>query len=488
MLIFGFVLIFIFPLLSAMLSCLYSNKKYSKYIDIATIVLSILTWLCATITIYVLTVSKMRIQVSIPYVLHSVKYSFLTNQYGLVFLGLVSTLYPISIIYTLSYFNAQKEPFPKKILAFLHIAIFACFAIAISNNLVTSFIFYELITVTTYPLVIYPMSKQSRLVGKQYLSYLIGSSTIFVVPALIIIHSAVGTLSFSTLGILHSANLSQLSINILFFCILFGIAKTAIFPLGNWLLKAMIAPAPVSAIIHTVIVVKSGLFVILQSITGVFGSELLSIQLYKINNINLFTIVSLITIFIAISKAIMTSNLKERLAYSTISQLGYSLLMFSILTKTSIKAGLVQLVAHSVGKITLFFATGAAYTVYGNYQLKSISSIWRKSPVVSFAVMLSCLSVLGLPPTIGFHAKYNIFSTLLESGEYALVAMVIIASFLSAYYVFDILYNFLFIPKKHRTTHFQVELPIGILIVMGILCCLIVIMPYLTDIILSGTV
>ena len=473
-------MIFALPLFNAITSAISITEKNRKVFDCIAVITAAITSLLTLHVVYMLVKQQVQINISLPYVFHGIKYSFKTSKYGLMFLTLVSVMYPISLIYSISYFRKKTED-SKKFMSFFHLSIFCCFAIAVSNNLVTSFIFYELITLCTYPLVIQPISNHSRSVGKKYLVYLVGLSVLLTLPSLIILREVAGTLSFSKGGILSSISLSQFSVNLLFFAILFGTAKTAIFPVGGWLVNAMSAPVPISAIIHAVVVVKSGLFLIFQVITGIFGVNFLSSQIYRINGLNLFSIISLITIFVATIRAISADNLKARLAYSTIAQSCYTLLMFSVLSQNSIRAGMMQLAAHSIAKITLFFSIGALFIVKGSYSIRNVNSQWRKSPIVSFAVTLSCLSILGLPPTIGFQAKYNMVLSLIEKRDFQLIIYIILSTFLSSYYIFDILYNFLFMPKGTDRANKLIKLPNGMLFSMVFLCCLIIVGTFFMD-------
>ena len=257
--------------------------------------------------------------------------------------------------------NLEQDLNPKIHFFFTPLAIMASLAIGYSDNLLTLFIFYELLTFSTYPLVIQSFSQLAKKAGKIYLTMLFSSSAFFLLFALIFIDSNYTSSSFKQGGI-FSENLEPHIFFFLLICFVFGISKTAIFPLYKWLPEAMVAPTPVSALLHAVAVVKSGIFALIKIFVYLFGIDYLA-NMHKIFpwTIDWLTLLACFTMLYAGFLALKQDSLKKMLAYSTISQLSYPILALSFTSHQTMIAAFMQMLAHAIAKITLFFAAGIIY-------------------------------------------------------------------------------------------------------------------------------
>lgn len=310
------------------------------------------------------------------------------EPFAIIFSLMVSTLYFMNNLYSFVYLDAQNSPEiskdlnPKLHFFFMPIAIMASLNIGYSSNLITLFVFYEILTLSTYPLVIQSFSEAAGKAGKFYLTTLFGSSSFFLLIALVFIDSRYGINSFKLGGALPK-NIEHKDVLLLLICFVFGFSKTAIFPFYKWLPKAMVAPIPVSALLHAVAVVKSGVFALIKVVIYFFSIEALSdININFPNVINWLTWLSCFTILFAGISACMQSNLKKILAYSTISQLSYMILSLSLVNYPSVIAAFLHMLSHSIAKITLFFSAGIIYLALHKVDIKDMRGVAKDMPIV----------------------------------------------------------------------------------------------------------
>jgi len=323
---------------------------------------------------------------------------------------------------------------------------FACFAIAISAtigvafaaNLFTLYLFYEIITVSTYPLVAHKETEEAYAGAWKYWVYLMGTS-IFQLSGLLLVYVYAGTLEFSPGGILEGTA-SPTILTVIYVLYLAGFAKAAMMPLHSWLPSAMVAPTPVSALLHAVAVVKAGVFCILRIIFFVFGPDLLQDL-----NLGLYTAYFVsFTIIVASIFALTQDNLKRRLAYSTVGQLSYVILGAALLTSSGMVGGIMQIAMHAFGKITLFFCAGAIYVASHKTNVSELSGIGRKMPFTMFAFTLGAMSVIGIPPFAGFLSKWYLALGTIEAGNLMLLVILFTSSLLNAAYFLPIVYKAFF--------------------------------------------
>lgn len=480
--------IFAIPAISACVAAI-PFKNYALR-NKALVILSFLGLASASLFCYDCLHLGDQFEVSLFPMLKNVNFAFKTTKHGLTFLFFVFLLHPISTLYTTSYLESTKAPNRAEFMMFFNIAFMSMFGLLLAENMLVMFIFYELITLSTYPLIIFSRNKESKSAGRYYLYYLVGASTALLFPAILAIYYLTGSLSFVHDGnllanALQQGHITKLQVNILVMAVFFGCAKAAMFPFHKWLLKAMAAPTPVSAILHAVVVVKGGVFFIAMTLYSIFGKHFLEENLYSFQSHNIITYISVFTIIFASCVAFTHSHIKKRLAYSTIAQLSYVLLTLSLFTAHSFDVAIVQMIAHSFGKITLFFGAGAIYIINHNYDIRKITKLWHKSPSVSLAMLFGCLSIVGLPPAIGFYAKYYMLLNAMQDADLFVMFVIIVGSLLSAGYLMGILYPIFFVSEDDITkqTESDSKISFGIAASIISLCFIMVFLPFVFNII-----
>jgi multicomponent Na+:H+ antiporter subunit D len=256
---------------------------------------------------------------------------------------------------------------------------------------------------------------------------------------MLIIYSLTGTLEFAGQGIL-AGKASTTTVAILLLMCIFGFAKAGIMPFHGWLPAAMVAPTPVSALLHAVAVVKVGVFSIFRVVTGVFGVDLL--QTLGLGTVLCY--IAAFTIIVASLIAISQNELKRRLAFSTVAQLSYIVLGAALLSPKGLVGGMVHIAMHAFGKITLFFCAGAIFVATGKKYISDMAGIGKRMPITMIAFFIGSLSVIGLPPTGGFFSKWYLILGTLEADKQYLLIVLLVSSFLNAVYFLPIVYNAFF--------------------------------------------
>ncbi len=342
---------------------------------------------------------------------------------GLLFAQISATLWPLTTLYALGYMRGNDEPNQTRFFTCFAISIAAAQWIALSGNLLTMFIGYEVLSLATWPLVAHKGDEAARAGGRTYLGYLLGSSIGLLLPAIIFIHHQVGGLDFVDGGLLASAGLGAMELTVLYTVMVFGVGKAALMPLHPWLPAAMVAPTPVSALLHAVAVVKAGVFVVLKLSVYTFGLDTLNTSgaSLPVLWIAAFSLVA------ASCVALFKDNLKHRLAYSTVSQLAYVTLAAAVAVPLAAVGGAVQILMHACGKITLFFCAGAIYTAVHRTRVSELDGLGRAMPFTFIAFSVAALSVIGLPPLGGAWTKWWLSLAALESGM-AWIILVLAAS------------------------------------------------------------
>ena len=373
---------------------------------------------------------------------------------GLLFAGIASLLWVVTSLYTIGYMRGNNESNQTRLYVCFAIALASTMGIAFSANLFTLFIFYEMLTLSTYPLVVHKQDHDALGGGRYYLGILISTSVGLFLPAIIWVWHLSGTTTFTAGGIL-SHDLSPATVTILLLLFAYGIGKAALMPIHRWLPEAMVAPTPVSALLHAVAVVKAGVFCMVKIILYVFGVELLTTTG---SNTILIALASF-TIITASVIALRQDNLKRRLAYSTISQLSYITLAVAILTPQSITGAAVHIAAHAFGKITLFFGAGAIYTAAHKTRVSELDGIGRRMPWTMGAFAIASLSMIGLPPTAGFISKWYILQGVFAAGNMTLVLVLLLSTLLNAGYFIPIVYAAFFKKETHVPEHPHGEAP-----------------------------
>ncbi len=278
---------------------------------------------------------------------------FRVEPLGMLFALIASVLWIVNSVYSIGYMRGNDEPHQTRFYVCFALALAATMGIAFSANLLTLFLFYEALTLVTYPLVTHHGDDEARSGGRTYLGYLLGSSIVFLLPAVIATWAIAGTLEFTPGGILGGA--SSVTLGALLALYMFGIGKAALMPIHRWLPAAMVAPTPVSALLHAVAVVKAGVFAVVKVIVYVFGTDALA----GTSASDWLPVVAGFTVIAASVVALRSDILKRRLAYSTVSQLAYIVLAAALATGASVLGGALHIAMHAAGKITLFFLVPA---------------------------------------------------------------------------------------------------------------------------------
>lgn len=362
--------------------------------------------------------------------------AFAVEPLGMLFAIIASGLWIANSVYSIGYMRAEKAPRQTMFYVCFAIAIASTMGIALSGNLFTLFLFYEVLTVSTYPLVTHRGTEEARNAGRLYLMLLLGASTILLLPALGWTWVAAETLDFRPGGIL-GGTVSNTALGVLLALFVFGTAKAAVMPLHFWLPAAMVAPTPVSALLHAVAVVKAGVFTILKVIVYVFGIETLA----DAGTGDWLLYVAGITVIVASVIALRQDNLKRRLAFSTISQLSYVVLGAALFTPLAIIGATLHIAAHAVSKITLFFAAGSLHIGSHVDNISDMDGIGRKQPWTMGAFAVGSLSMIGVPPTAGFLGKWFMLIAAVGIGQWFAVGVIVISTMLNAGYFLPILYR-----------------------------------------------
>jgi multicomponent Na+:H+ antiporter subunit D len=368
---------------------------------------------------------------------------FRVDALGILFALVASLLWIVTSAYSIGYMRGLGEHSQTRYFCFFALALSATMGVAFSANLLTLYLFYEMLSLATYPLVSHHQDQKARSSGRKYLLYIVGTSIGLVLPAMVICFIVAGTLEFSSGGILAEAAPTVLTAALLLMFI-FGFAKAAIMPLHGWLPAAMVAPTPVSALLHAVAVVKVGVFSIARVLTGVFGIPLLAGSHLG----TLVCYVAAVTVILASLMAMTQDELKRRLAFSTIGQLSYIVLGVALLTPKGITGGLSHIAMHAFGKITLFFCAGAIFVATGKKYISEMTGIGKRMPLTMLAFFIGSLSVIGLPPTGGFFSKWYLVLGALESHQTIMLAVLLVSSLLNAVYFLPIVYNAFFCPAE----------------------------------------
>ena len=375
--------------------------------------------------------------ISLSHLIPTVSIAFRVDAMGFLLAATASFLWFVTTIYSIGYMRALKEHAQTRYYACFALTMSATIGIAFAANLVTLYLFYEALTLSTYFLLTHKEDKESFSVGRKYVYYHFGTSILFLLPAIIATYAVSGTFAFQPDGV-FPAGASATMLVIIYFLFLAGSAKAAIMPFHAWLPAAMIAPVPVSALLHAVAVVNVGVFGIMRVIFDVFGQELMQ-QL----NLSLATaVIASFTIMMAALYAFRQDSLKAVLAYSTITHLSYMVLGAVILSPAGATGGLIHIVNHSVSKITLFFCAGSIYLACRKTNISEMSGVGRQMPWTTAAFIIGALSIIGIPSTAGFITKWFLAVGSMEAEQYWIFFVIIISTMLSAAYYLRILERF----------------------------------------------
>ncbi|WP_288131297.1 proton-conducting transporter membrane subunit [Microbulbifer sp.] len=366
-------------------------------------------------------------------VLPGLALAFRVEPLGLMFALVASFLWIITTLYAIGYMRGHGERNQTRFFSLFALSIAAVMGIAFAENLFTLFVFYEILTLCTYPLVTHAGTDKARQGGRVYLSILLGTSVGFFLLAIVATWLLAGTLSFQPGGI-FSPETSVALLSVLLVLFVFGVGKAAIMPFHRWLPAAMVAPTPVSALLHAVAVVKAGVFVLLKVCLLIFGIDTLK----SIPATEWLLYLAGASILLASIVALRQQNLKKRLAYSTVSQLGYITLGALLATSAGMTGSALHIVMHAFGKITLFFCAGAILVAAHKTEVGELRGLGRQMPVTMTAFFVASLCIIGIPPTGGTWSKWYLMLGTFEAEQWILMALLMVSSLLSIAYLLPI--------------------------------------------------
>ncbi len=378
--------------------------------------------------------------------------SFRVEPLGAMFAQVASGLWVATTCYAIGYMRGHKEDHQTRFFSCFALAIFAAMGAAMAANLFTLFVFYEVMTLSTYPLVTHHGTEAAKRGGRLYLGILLTTSIAFLMLAIVWTWSITGTLEFREGGILadswKSESVTTTQLGILLALFAFGTGKAALMPFHRWLPAAMVAPTPVSALLHAVAVVKVGVFTVMKVCVYIFGTDLL-----QESGVSVWLMYAAsFTILCASLVAMTKDNLKARLAYSTISQLSYIVFGASLANQWGVLGGSLHIAMHAVGKITLFFCAGAIYVAAHKTDISDMKGLGRRMPFTMFAFLLGSLSIIGLPPFGGSWSKWLLALGAVSSDHPWLVGVLLLSSLLNVAYLLPIsIQAFYAAPDKERT-------------------------------------
>lgn len=365
------------------------------------------------------------------------------DRLSLLFISLSAVLWFLTTIYAIGYL--EGSPNRSRFFGFFSLCVSSTVGVALAGNLVTFVIFYELLTLSTYPLVVHRGTPESIKAGRIYLTYTLGGGALLLV-GLVWLRTLAGTLDFATGGVLANlADSHRVELQCIFALLIAGLGvKAALVPLHGWLPKAMVAPAPVSALLHAVAVVKAGAFGIVRVFYDVYGVSAAS----KLGVSTGLAGLAAVTIVWGSVRAVFQDELKKRLAYSTVSQVSYIILGTAIIGQVSAIGGLVHLVHQGLMKITLFFCAGNLAETLGIHRIREMSGVGKRMPLTMGAFTIGALGMIGVPPMAGFVSKWYLGMGGLNVGDWWVVLILVTSSLLNAWYFLPVLYRVWFCEQE----------------------------------------
>lgn len=363
---------------------------------------------------------------------------------GVYFAVIASGLWIFTSFYSIGYVRGAGEHKQTRYFASFAVCLSATIGIAFSANLITFVLFYEMLTVATYPLVIHNEKEEAINAGRKYLAFTLTAGLLLVAASALVYHYT-GSLDFTPGGLFTGIELPHTAMLLLFILFLGAVGvKAGIMPIHGWLPAAMAAPTPVSALLHAVAVVKSGVFAVIRVVGYVFGTD--TMASYGLNDI--LIVLAGVTIIVASLIAFNQDNLKRRLAYSTVGHLSYIVLGVALLTPIGMTGGIMHIAAHATMKITLFFCAGAIYVNLHRTEISNLNGIAKVMPWTMGAFAVGSMGLAGVPPINGFFSKWNLALGSLEGELIIPVIILVVSGLLNIGYFFPILYRAYFKPGE----------------------------------------
>ncbi|NSY41287.1 monovalent cation/H+ antiporter subunit D family protein [Leisingera sp. ANG59] len=425
---------------AALILWLHQRPNLRDAVSVAAAVLKFLI----VISMAPLVLAGGTLELSLFEILPGVDFAFRADALGMVFATVSSLLWIFAALYSIGYMRSLNEQAQTRFFAAFAVSLSAAVGGAFAANLFTLVIFYEVLSLVTYPLVYHKEDEESWAGSRRYVVYLIGASKSFLLAALALTYQLAGSLDFMPRGLLAASEAEGWLLSVVYLCYLAGFAKAAVMPFHAWLPAAMVAPTPVSALLHAVAVVKMGVFCMLRVIFHVMGVELMGNLGLGIATAYLVSF----TIVMASIYALTRDDLKARLAYSTVSQLSYIILGAVLLTPMAAIGGITHIAAHAFSKITLFFCAGSIYCASHRRKISDLAGIGRRLPWTMAAFFIGSLSMIGIPPSGGFVSKWYLVLGSAGGQEVVFLVVLLFSALLNAAYFLPVTYTAFFEPEK----------------------------------------
>ena len=413
------------PMIAALLIMVFGDKVRPNTREAITITASVL--MAVTVFSMALPVLEGQVcDVTLIEITDGIDLHFKTDAMGMVFACVASGLWIVTSIYSIGYMRGHGEKNQTRYFAAFAMCLSGAMGICFASNLVTFFIFYEILTVATYPLVVHYRDNKGIKSGRKYLTYTLASGQLFF-AGIVYIYALTGTTEFVPGGFLQGKIQGSAALVLFFLMIVGGAVKAGVMPLHSWLPSAMVAPTPVSALLHAVAVVKAGAFCVIRVMGYTFGPELCK----SCGASDIMCWVAAFTIIVSSLIAIQKDNLKARLAFSTVGQLSYIVLGVAIMTPVAMTGAIYHIVAHACMKITLFMCAGAIFVTTHKSEVSQMRGMGRRMPVTMAVFTVASLGIAGMPFLVGFVSKMNIMAGAFDADK-PLFAVILIASALLA--------------------------------------------------------
>jgi multicomponent Na+:H+ antiporter subunit D len=408
-------------------------RRWPNAREAATLLVGAITFYHTWMLIHYLRDHPGDLRFTLLEVVPGVQLAFDVEPLGLLFALVASFLWIVTTLYAIGYMRGHHEENQTRFFFFFAVSISAALGVAFSANLFTLFAFYEVLTLCTFPLVTHHKTEEAKKAGRVYLGILLSTSIGFQLLAIIWTWQLAGTVEFRDGGIL-AGTAPQAVLGAILILYVFGIGKAAVMPFHRWLPAAMVAPTPVSALLHAVAVVKAGVFTVLKVAVYVFGIDLLG----SLAATTWLAWAAAATIILGSLVAFTKDNLKARLAYSTVSQLSYIVLGALLANQWGIIGGGMHIAMHAFGKITLFFVAGAVMVAAHEKEISRMHGLGRTMPITFGAFLVGSLSIIGLPPAGGSWSKWFLGMGTLEAEQVGFLAVLMVSSLLSLYYLLEV--------------------------------------------------
>lgn len=379
--------------------------------------------------------------------LEGISVKFCVDGLALIFGLIAPFLWILVTSYNVGYMRGLSEHAQTRYYFCFAVAIFGAVGVATSANIFTLYLFYEIISLFTYPLVAHHEDEEAFIGARKYFVYLMGTSKLFFLPAMVLTYVLAGTLDFNLGDLVHGifpADADRTLVTLTYVLYIAGLGKAAIMPFHNWLPSAMVAPTPVSALLHAVAVVKAGVFSVCRMILSGFGLEVMDQYFLGIPTAYVAAFTIVVASFIALTK----DDIKARLAYSTVSQLSYVVIGVAMLTPLAVQGGLMHIAHHAFSKITLFMGAGAIYVATHTKKISMMHGMGRRMPWTFGAFSIAALSMIGVPPVCGFVSKWYMVRGAVNIHENILLIALLGSTLLNAGYFGPIIYKAFFLPAS----------------------------------------